>query len=150
MSDQTTVTQDEKTLAGLAHGSILLGLFTNGVGGIVAALVIWATQKDKSSYVAFHALQAMAYQAVTFIVIMLAWCCWGVVYTAMILVPLISNPGAYQSNPPAGIWIGLFLMVVPFGIWGLTILYGLWGAIRCYGGHDFQYAAIGRWIESQS
>lgn len=149
MSEQANPTQDEKTLAGLAHGSILLGIFTNGVGGIVAALVIWATQKDKSPYVAFHALQALVYQAVTFIVTMLAWCCWGVLYTAMILVPLLSNPGAYQSAPPAGLWLGLFLIVVPLAIWGLTILYGLWGAVRCFGDHDFRYAAIGRWVDSQ-
>jgi uncharacterized Tic20 family protein len=150
MSEQATITQDEKTLAGLAHGSILLGIFTNGVGGIVAALVIWATQKEKSPYVAFHALQALVYQAVTFIVTMLAWCCWGALYTAMILVPLISNPDAYQSAPPAGLWLGLFLIVFPFGIWGLTILYGLWGAVRCFGGHDFRYAVIGRWIDGQN
>ena len=150
MSEQASITQDEKTLAGLAHGSILLGIFTNGVGGIVAALVIWATQKDKSPYVAFHALQALVYQAVTFIVTMLAWCCWGALYTAMILVPLISNPDAYQSAPPAGLWLGLFLMVFPFAIWGLTILYGLWGAVRCFGGHDFRYAVIGRWVDGQN
>jgi uncharacterized Tic20 family protein len=150
MSEQASVTQDEKTLAGLAHGSILLGIFTSGIGGIVAALVIWATQKDKSPYVAFHALQALVYQAVTFIVTMLAWCCWGALYTAMIMVPLISNPDAYQSAPPAGLWLGLFLIVFPFGIWGLTILYGLWGAVRCFGGHDFRYAVIGRWVDSQN
>jgi hypothetical protein len=45
--------------------------------------------------------------------------------------------------------VGLLLMVVPFGIWGLTILYGLYGAVRCYGGHDFKYAIIGDWLESQ-
>jgi len=46
--------------------------------------------------------------------------------------------------------IGLFLMIVPFGIWGLTILYGLYGAARCLGGHDFKYAVIGNWLNSQN
>jgi uncharacterized Tic20 family protein len=149
MSQQVSVSQDEKTLAGLAHGSILLGLFTNGIGGIVAALVIWATQKDKSEYVAMQALQAMVYQAATFLLTMLAWCCWGLVWTAMILVPLWTSPGAYEQAPPAGMWIGLFLIVVPLAVWGVTILYGLWGAARCLGGYDFRYALIGRWLESQ-
>jgi len=149
MSEKVTVSQDEKTLAGLAHGSILLGLFTNGVGGIVAALVIWAIQKDKSRYVALQALQAMVYQVITFVVTMLAWCCWGLLWMAMILIPLSTAPGAYQQAPPAGMWIGLFMMVIPLGIWGLTIFYGLWGAARCLGGHDFRYAIIGRWLESQ-
>lgn len=149
MSEQLAPTQDERTLAGLAHGSILLGLFTNGVGGIVAALVIWAMQKDKSPYAAAQALQSMVYQGVTFLITMLAWCCWGILYMLMIFVPLISNPGAYDVAPPAGLWVGMFLMVVPFGIWALVILYGLYGAVRCLGGHDFKYAIIGNWLEGQ-
>jgi hypothetical protein len=47
------------------------------------------------------------------------------------------------------LWAGLILMIVPPGIWGLIILYGLWGAGRCLGGHDFKYAIIGKWLESQ-
>jgi uncharacterized Tic20 family protein len=148
MSQQGTISQDEKVLAGLAHGSILLGLFTSGIGGIVTALVIWVTQKEKSAYVAGQALQAMVYQVATFLLTMFAWCCWGALWMLMFLPPMFSNPEAYQYAPPAGLWVGLFLMVVPFGIWGLTILYGLWGAVRCLGGHDFEYAIIGKWLES--
>jgi hypothetical protein len=148
MSDQITRTQDEKTLAGLAHGSILLGVFTSGVGGIIAALVIWLIQKEKSAYVAAQALQALVYQGVTFIVTTLAWCCWGMLWMVMILVPITADPGAYDTTPPAGLWVGLFLMVVPLAIWGLAILYGLWGAVRCLGGHDFKYAIIGNWLKS--
>lgn len=149
MSQDVIVSQDEKTLAALAHGSILLGLFTSGVGGIIAALVIWATQKEKSQYVALQALQAMVYQAVTFLLTMLAWCCWGLLWTALLVIPLSTTPGAYDQAPPAGLWVGLFLIVVPLAIWGLTILYGLWAAVRCLGGHDFRYALIGQWLESQ-
>jgi uncharacterized Tic20 family protein len=149
MSEQLAPTRDEKTLAGLAHGSILLGLATSGVGGIVAALVIWATQKEKSPYAAAQALQAMVYQAVTFGIMMIAWCCWIGLYMMMIFVPLVNNPGAYEAAPPAGLWVGMFLMIVPVGIWGLIILYGLYGAARCLGGHDFKYAIIGNWLEGQ-
>jgi uncharacterized Tic20 family protein len=146
MSQEVTLTQDERTLAGLAHGSILLGLFTNGIGGIVAALVIWAIQKEKSAYVAAQALQALVYQAVTFVVTMLAWCCWGVLWMILILAPIASHPAAYQAAPPAGVWVGLVLLVFPLGLWGLTIFYGLWGAARCFGGHDFKYIIIGDWL----
>jgi hypothetical protein len=149
MSETTVVTQDEKVLAGLAHGSILLGIFTNGIGGIVAALVLWLIQKEKSAYVAYQALQALVYQGVTFLVTMLAWCCWGILWMVMLLPPLFANPGAYDSAPPAGLWIGLILMFVPLAMWGLTILYGLWGAARCFGGHDFKYVIIGKWLENQ-
>ena len=149
MSEQLAPTQDERTLAGLAHGSILLGLLTNGVGGIVAALVIWATQKEKSPYAAAQALQAMVYQAVTFVIMMIAWCCWIGLYMAMIFVPLVNDPGAFEAAPPAGLWVGMALMIVPFGIWGLIILYGLYGAVRCLGGHEFRYTIIGNWLEGR-
>ena len=149
MSEETTLTQDEKTLAALAHGSILLGVFTSGVGGIIAALLLWITQKDKSRYVAGQSLQALVYQGVTFLITMLAWCCWGMLWMLLIFVPLMSNPQAFEAAPPAGLFVGLFLMVVPFAVWGLTILYGLWAAIRCLGGHDFKYVIIGNWLDSQ-
>jgi uncharacterized Tic20 family protein len=149
MSEEKAITQEEKTLAGLAHGSIVLGLMSNGIGGVLAALVIWVVKKDKSPYLAFQALQALVYQAITLMVIMMTWCCWVLLYMVLIFVPLLSNPDAYQAAPPAGMWIGLVLMVIPLGIWGLTILYGLWGAARSLGGHDFQYAIIGRWLKEQ-
>jgi uncharacterized Tic20 family protein len=148
MSEEKVLTQDEKVLAGLAHGSILLGIFTSGIGGIVAALVIWLVQKEKSAYVAAQALQATVYQVVTFLLTMFAWCCWGALWMLMLLPPLFANPEAYEYAPPPGLWVGMFLMVVPFAIWGLTILYGLWGAIRCLGGHDFKYLIIGNWLEN--
>lgn len=136
-------------LAGLAHGSILLGVFTSGIGGIVAALVIWLVQKEKSAYVAAQALQALVYQVMVFLMTMLVWCCWGVLWLLLFLPPLAANPSAYQVTPPAGLWVGLALMIIPIGFWGLTILYGLWGAARCLGGHDFKYAIVGNWLENQ-
>ncbi len=40
-------------------------------------------------------------------------------------------------------------MILPIGIFGLTTFYGLWGAVRSLSGHDFKYAVIGNWLESQ-
>jgi uncharacterized Tic20 family protein len=149
VTEQVTINQDDKVLAGLAHGSILLNLFTGGFGGIIAALVIWLTQKDKSVYAGFQALEAVVYQVAAFLLTMVAFCCWGVLWMLMLLPPLFANPDAYTHAPPAGLWVGMALMVVPFGLWGLTILYGLWGAVRCLGGHDFRYIIIGNWLDKQ-
>jgi uncharacterized Tic20 family protein len=149
MSEQVSTTRDERLLAGLAHGSILLGPVTNGMGGIIIALVIWLLQKEKSAHVAAQALQSLVYQTAVFVVTMLAWCCWGMLWMLLLLPPLFLNPEAYQAAPPAGLWVGMFLMIIPLGIWGLTILYGLWAAARCFGGHEFRYAIIGRWLDSQ-
>jgi uncharacterized membrane protein len=49
------VTSEERTMSLLAH---LLGLFTN----ILAPIIIYFIQKDKSKFVAFHALQAILFQ----------------------------------------------------------------------------------------
>lgn len=149
MSTERITSSDERTLAGLAHASIVLGLFTNGVGGILAALVIWLTQREKSAYVAAQALQALVYQVLVLAVTMAAWCCWGALWMAMIFVPLFADPAAFEASPPATLWAGLFLMVVPLAIWAVTILYGLWGAARCLGGHDFEYAIVGSWLRGR-
>jgi uncharacterized Tic20 family protein len=147
MIEQTTANQDERVMAALAHVSILLGLLTSGLGGIGAALLIWLTQKEESAYAAFQALQAAVYQVVAFIVSMMAWLGWGLLWMAMLLPPLFTNPAAYDKAPPPGLWIGLILMVVPIGISGLIHLYALCGAVRCLGGHDFKYVVIGNWLE---
>jgi uncharacterized Tic20 family protein len=148
MSEGTMSNQDERVLAALAHGSILIGVLTSGIGGIGVALLIRLTQRGKSSYAAFQALQALVYQVVTTVINVAIWTCWGLAWMAMLLPPLLSNPSAYEYAPPSGLWIGLLLMIVPAGVGVLTVLYGLWGAVRCWGGHDFRYAIIGRWLES--
>jgi len=48
---------NERIAAALAHGLIIV----NWMGAIAAALV-WLLEKEKSKYVAFQALQAVAYQ----------------------------------------------------------------------------------------
>jgi uncharacterized Tic20 family protein len=150
MSEQNNPTQDERVLAALAHGSILLGFFTGGVGGILAALVIWLVERSKSAYASAQALQALVYQAITFLITVMAWCCWGLVWMLILLVPLSSNPQAWEGSAlPAGLWVGLGLMAIPLGFWILTIIYGLYGAARCAGRHDFRYALIGKWLKSQ-
>jgi len=53
--------QDERTWSVLAHLSMFLNLLT-GFLGPVAALIIWLLYKDRSSRVAFNALQSMWYQ----------------------------------------------------------------------------------------
>ena len=146
MTWEVSINRDERTLAGLAHGSIVLGLFTNGVGGILAALVIWLTQREKSAYVGAQALQALGYQAIVFAVTMTAWCCWGALWMVLIFAPLLAQPVSEEAML-AGMWGGMLLMVLPLSLWAVTILYGLWGAVRCLGGHNFKYLVVGNWLE---
>lgn len=150
MNNETIVSKDEKIMAGLAHGGILLGLFTNGIGGIGTALLVWLTQKEKSAYVANQALQALVYQVSILVVATVMWSCWGVLWLLLIVPSLIVNPGAYQAAPPPGLWVGLGLMVIPLGLWGLSTLYGLWGAFKSLNGQPFKYAIVGKWLEKRN
>ncbi len=150
MDQETPIRQDERMMAGVAHGSILLGIFSNGIGGILTTLVIWMTQKEKSAYVARQAMQALVYQVLSTVVTFVVWGCWGMLYMVMIFVPLIANPAAFeQSAPPPSIWFGLILMVFPLAIWGLTVLYGLWGAVQSWRGVDFSYTIVGKWLKER-
>ena len=68
----TMQTQEEKTWSVLAHLSIFLNLVT-GFLGPVAALVIWLVYRDKSSRVAFQALQSMWYQVAWLVILAVGW-----------------------------------------------------------------------------
>ncbi len=55
------LTENERTLAALAHACTLLNLVTGFLGVIVAG-IIWLSYRDRSRYVAFQALQSAVFQ----------------------------------------------------------------------------------------
>src|SRR5215212_3355909 len=64
--------QDERTWSIMAHLSILLNLIS-GIGGPVAASIIWLLYKDRSQKVAFHALQSLWYQVAWIVILSVGW-----------------------------------------------------------------------------
>lgn len=135
-------------MAAAAHGSILLGVLTSGVGGIFAAMIIWLTQRDKSAYVTYQAMQALVYQTSVLFLTVIGFCLWFVVFTLSILPPMLANPELYQYSPPPTVWFGMSMLICPCGLWLITILYGVWGAIRSYSGADFKYIVIGNLLDN--
>jgi uncharacterized Tic20 family protein len=133
--------QEERTMAALAHGSILIfGM------GVVAAIVLWVTQKEKSRYVAFQALQAIAYHIAGFAIFLVGMACWMGLYFVS-LIPLMTTP---EESGGTALWIfGLatLLMLAPFVQMGLWIIGGWWGAARTLQGREFRYIVIGRYLE---
>jgi uncharacterized Tic20 family protein len=133
--------QDERIMAALAHGStILFGM------GFIAAVAIWASQKEKSRYVAFQALQALVYQFAGIVVAMLSWCCWLALYF-LSFVPLMAAAEQGASDPPLYFLASMLLMFVPMALMGLWMLGGLWGAVRMLQGRDFYYLVLGQQLE---
>ena len=148
MGKELFVSQEERTLAALAHGSILLGVITSGVGGIFAAMIIWLTQREKSYFVGRQALQSLVYQISVLLLTFVGFCLWGVLFTLTIVPPMVANPELYQYAPPVSMWYGMVMLLCPFGMWLATVLYGVWAAIRCWNGADFEYLIIGNLISS--
>jgi uncharacterized protein len=88
----TMGTQEERTWSVLAHLSIFLNLVT-GFLGPVAALVIWLVYRDKSSRVAFQALQSMWYQVAWLVILFAGWAMTTLLMLVLIgflLVPVVA------------------------------------------------------------
>jgi len=130
---------DERTWAAFAHGSALLNL-AGGIGGVIAALVIWLSQKEKSAWVAFHALQSLVFQAaiLTFTVLVV-----GVVWVLGFAFSFITVG--------IGTFVAVSLMILVFfggfAVIGAGMIYSFYGAYQIYQGRDFRYIWIGDWID---
>ena len=147
---------DEWTAAALAHASILLTLILGVAGGIGAligpaiALAIYFGYRERSRFVAFHALQSFAYQvagvlvyavfaAVSAVWIAIAWTVSGLL--SVVLVGLLMMPFALMMT----LLLVLLLVLAPL-IW---LGYGLYVSYQVYQGRHFRYWLIGEWIERE-
>ena len=125
---------DERTWAALAHGTILLNLVT-GFLGPIAALIVYFLYRDRSRYVAYHALQSALFQLVTWygggVLVGLVWIATGAL--SLILIGLILIPIACVVS----VLVGL----LPLG----GMIAGVWGAVETSQGKDFKYWLVGDW-----
>jgi len=126
---------DERTWATLAHLTVLLNLVT-GFLGPVAALVVYFMYRDRSRYVAYHAMQSFVFQLITWYgggaLIGAMWVVTGAL--SAILVGLVLIPVACVLT--------LCLGFLPVG----GLLYGVWGGVECNQGKDFKYWLVGDWV----
>lgn len=132
---------DEKVMAALTHGSVFLMFL-----GPVVPVIIWASQRKKSKYVSFHALQAMGYQALSFWL----WIAIGILIglLALLLIPLLvvlMKEPRDAATIPFLFQFPIFIGIV--GWMGLSFVIGIAGAIFCLTGRDFRYPILGRWLE---
>ena len=117
--------RDEQTWSMLAHLSVLLSLIT-GIGGFVAALVVWLVYKDRSDRVAFHALQSFWYQVAWTVILAVGWTVTGVL--SLILVGLLFIP------------VMLIVTVVP-------VVHQCYAAYKVNGGVDYRYPFIADMVD---
>lgn len=126
------LTEEEMNMAALAHASVLLGFITGGLAGVAIAFIIWLIYKDKSRYVAFQAIQAVAFQLVLMGVTIAAVVAIVVSALTICLIPL-------------ALVLLLGVIALPFA----ELFYGLSAAYETYYGADFMYWKVGEFVKQQ-
>jgi uncharacterized Tic20 family protein len=117
--------QDERTWSMIAHLSVLLSLVT-GIGGPIAALVIWLVYKDRSQRVAFHALQSLWYQVAWAVILFVGW---SITFILMFVV------------------IGFLLVPVMVIASLVPFVHQCYAAYKVYQGVDYRYPVIADMVE---
>jgi len=159
MNDKSLPNQDDRILAGLAHLSLIIPFM-----GLLAPVVIWATQKDKSEFVGFQALQALAYQLAG----MLCWIAFFARYFCSFFISFAGTMLAVLATPLAETnfeeleslamvlvtIISILPAFLPFAVFGCMLLlgitfviYGIVGAVSVFQGKDFRYIVVGKRVE---
>ena len=131
---------DEKLMSLLSHLAIVIPNI-----GIIAPIVIWVTQKDKSKFVRFNAIQAIFFQLVFFVLIMLSVFI-GLIFMFISLPVIIKNPDA---APGVLFWVSMGVMNLYFPLWLIFSIYAVIAAIRSFKGKIFRYIIIGKLVEKR-
>jgi uncharacterized protein len=130
-------TADERTWAMLAHLSVLANLVT-GFLGPVAALLIYLVYKDRSRYIAYHALQSTINQLIWWVgggaLIGVIWAVTGML--TLVIIGLLCIP------------FSLLLTILVLAMPLVSLIYGVIGAIEVSQGRDFRYWLVGDWVRN--
>jgi uncharacterized protein len=134
MAEESTVpiTQDERTMATLAHALQVVGWW-------IAPLVIFLVQR-KSRFVSFHALQALLLQ-IAYMILMAGF----VVLWMVGIFATIAHQNADKSAPPMGFFILMPLIWLGFmGMWASVLVIAIVYAIKSGRGEWANYPLIGK------
>lgn len=141
MKEAPSNTQDERLMAGLAHGSILLPMW-----GLILSGLIFVTQREKSEYVRQQAAQALGWQVTLIAGFFAGMGCYMVAFFGLVGVIIATDGGSASGPPPA--------FFLPFGMMGILmlamfafVLVGLLGALRAFQGRGFRYPLVGAYVE---
>lgn len=135
---------DEKTLAAVTHGAVIIPTW-----GLVAVVVIWATQKDKSWYVHVHAVQAIAWQLAAVVVNMVVGIVMGMsVFASMgsAMFGTATGTGPGGGPPPFQFFVTMLLSYAGFFCaYGVMLLFGLYACYQAAVGRMYHYPLIGEY-----
>lgn len=142
MTPQENLTSEERLMAMFSHLSIVFG-------GIVLPIIFWATQKEKSKYITFHALQAIFFQ-LTYIFIVVLFVCLLVFASIFMGLGLGVMTAATTSDSPGFTAVFVIFIIAAYALILLSVAaaigYGVYLAIRSYNGAYVKVPIIGRII----
>jgi uncharacterized Tic20 family protein len=141
VSTPSLPSNDERVMAALGHISAFLPTI-----GIIAPIVIWVTQKDKSRYVYFQSLQAIVYHFVLILGWFLAIGCYMLSFLGtFVMIPFMSD-----STSPylmGGMLLPFLIIGLAFLGWFIYIVYAVVADVLTFQGKDFRYIIIGDLIK---
>ncbi len=137
--------QDERVMAAMAHATIIFPAV-----GLIGSLIIWGTQKEKSEFLAFQALQAAVYHLLMLLAGLLAGVLYVCSFLGMPITTLLVAPfdeGAALCLPFLPITCVLGILFLGLLAWLAYVGYGIYGALSVLQGRDFRYVFLGPWLE---
>ena len=133
-------TQDERTMAVLAHALQM-------VGGWIAPLIIFFVKSD-SKFVRFHALQVLMLQGCYFLAMIGMMIVWFVVIIATAF-GAVASQGHPNPAPPLGFFIVFpFFWLFIMGMWVMVLVLTIMFAIKAGRGEWAEYPVLGKWAKS--
>lgn len=121
----SSLTADEKLWGMLAHLFTLLG-YVISLGQYIAPLVIYLVYKDRSKFVAFHALQSLFFQLLALVV--------GV---ALVIFSIVT------------LGLGLILAIPALvALWIAVLVYTIIAAIQANNGVWYELPFVGQWARN--
>jgi len=125
---------EEKILSGISHLGVILGWLGAGV-----ALLIYLTQKDKSSFTGDHAKQALGFQVAIIVVFSILG-----ILTAGGMAGNILREGSWGVPfPPLGFGALGLLGILRLAV----IIYAVVAAVNAFNGQEFKYVLIGDFVD---
>lgn len=121
--------QEARQWAMISHLSVLINLFTVFMGTVVP-LIIYFLHKDRSKFVAFHAMQSFVMQVVCFL--------GGGIIT------VVSAAIGGTIIPLIGSICGCLFGIMPLA----GLIYGIYGGMQVNQGKDFKYPVIGDLVQN--
>ncbi len=150
-------TDNEKMWAAVAHGSIWVTLLAAIItGGVIVPLIVFVPLgiyfafRERSDYVAFHALQAFVVQLIGTVgwlaLMILAFALWviGLLIAALLMVLLVG----FVLLPVwalLGIAVISLLTLLPL----VALMFATIATVQTYRGRDYRYPYIGQLVDRQ-